>query len=142
MNSSDRWLRSTLRLFGSSSLFALIFVAAPHAWMNEIHAALGLGELPATPIVGYLARSTSAFYALVGGLFWVISFDLRRYRGVVIYLGAAIIVLGAALTIIDWSEGLPLWWQLWEGPIVVGLGLALSVLGRRIEEVAKGPTRP
>jgi hypothetical protein len=28
------------------------------------------------PVVGSLARSTSAFYAMLGGLFWIISFDL------------------------------------------------------------------
>ena len=46
--------------------------------MVAMHADLGLGRLPDAPIVGYLARSTSAFYAIEGGLFWVVSIDLVR----------------------------------------------------------------
>jgi hypothetical protein len=42
------WL---LRLFGVSSLFALIFVAAPHSWMREIHEMAELGVMPDTPVV-------------------------------------------------------------------------------------------
>ena len=109
-------LRLLLRLFGTSSLFALIFVAAPHSWMRAIHAWADLGEMPEAPVVWYLARSTSAFYALVGGLFWVTSFDLRRHRIVVWYLGATVTTLGGVLLVVDWWEGMPLAWTLWEGP--------------------------
>jgi len=137
MNSREQILKAILRIFGSSSLLAVIFVAAPFSWMQEIHASLGMGSLPDAPIVGYLARSTSAFYALVGGLFWVVSFDLQRFRPVVIYLGAAITVLGAAFVVIDWAEGLPLYWKAWEGPFVIALGLSLFFLGRALE-----PTDP
>ncbi len=115
-------LRGLLRFFGTSSLLALIFVAAPHSWMTSIHAGLGLGSMPDSPVVWYLARSTSAFYALVGGLFWVVSFDLRRFRPIVVYLGCAVIVLGLALLIIDWTEGLPRFWALWEGPVLIVAG--------------------
>ena len=76
--SSEGRLKLILRLLGGSSLTAVIFVAAPTAWMRDIHASLGMGPLPEGPVVGYLARSTSAFYALVGGLFWLVSFDLQR----------------------------------------------------------------
>lgn len=56
---TDRLLPLLLRVFGTSSLLATIFVAAPRAWMRDIHAALGLGAFPDTPVVWYLARSTS-----------------------------------------------------------------------------------
>ena len=128
------WLKLILRVIGTSSLFALIFVAAPHSWMREIHAWLGLGEMPDTPIVWYLARSTSAFYALVGGLFWVVSFDLPRHRPVVVYLSTAVILLGVALLIMDWWEGLPREWAMWEGPFTIVIGLAMLILSRRIDE--------
>jgi hypothetical protein len=126
-------LKLMLRVIGTSSLFALIFVAAPHSWMREIHAWLGLGTMPDTPIVWYLARSTSAFYALTGGLMWVVSFDLPRHRPVLIYLSTAVIVLGAALLIMDWWEGLPRVWALWEGPFTIVVGLVMLVLSRGIE---------
>ena len=120
-------------IFGTSSVFALIFVAAPNSWMDSIHVSLGMGPLPKEPIVGYLARSTSAFYAMLGGLFWVVSFDLRKYRTVITYLAYAITLLGVVLVIIDWWEGMPLFWKVWEGPFVVAFGLSLWFLTRRID---------
>ncbi len=75
-----------------------------------------MGQLPDKPVVGYLARSTSALYAILGGLFWTVSFDLERHRLVLRYLGAAITLFGAALLVIDWSEGLPFLWKVWEVP--------------------------
>ena len=133
---SEQTLKFILRLMGSSSLFALIFVAAPHRWMDSIHSTLGMGALPDTPVVGYLARSTSAFYALLGGLFWVISFDLERHRRVLIYLGAAIISFGVVLFVVDWVEDMPSFWTLWEGPFVMVFGLSILLLSRGVESRA------
>ena len=64
-------------------LLALPAVFMPVEWMAAIHRWLGLGELPATPLVEYLARSTSALYVLLGSLFFVIAGDLRRYAAIV-----------------------------------------------------------
>ena len=129
---STRVLKILLRLIGTSSLFALIFVVAPRSWMISIHAWLGMGQLPEAPVVGYLARSTSAFYALLGGLLWVVSFDLSRHRLVLIYLGATVAVFGVVLLVVDWLEGMPLSWTVWEGPFVTGFGLAVLFLMRAI----------
>ena len=131
---SDKLLIIVLRFFGTSSLLALIFVAAPYSWMNSIHAWLGLGTLPDEPVVGYLARSTSAFYAILGGLFWIVSFNVKRHRQILIYLGSAITLFGIALIIVDWSEGLPVYWALWEGPFVMVLGLTIGILSKQICE--------
>jgi hypothetical protein len=117
---------------GSSSLLALIFVAAPYTWMDSIHSTLGMGQLPGTPVVGYLARSTSAFYALLGGLLWVVSFDLGRHRRVLIYLGAAVTWKGLVLLVVDWSEGMPSFWTIWEGPFVMTFGLVILFLTRSV----------
>ena len=130
---SEQILKLILRLVGSSSLFALVFVAAPHAWMDSIHSTLGMGQFPDTPVVFYLARSTSAFYALLGGLFWVISFDLGRHRRVLIYLGAAVTSFGVVLLAVDWVEGMPFFWALWEGPFVMVFGLSILLLSRGVE---------
>lgn len=92
-----------------------------------------MGQLPDKPVVGYLARSTSALYAILGGLFWTVSFDLERHRLVLCYLGAAITLFGAALLVIDWSEGLPFLWKVWEGPFLMALGLAIFSLNRLIK---------
>ncbi len=121
-----------LRIIGSAALFAVVAVFMPYSWMNSIHKWLGMGELPAEPIVGYLARSTSGFYALLGGLFWLTSFDLHRHRLVLCYLGIVIVIFGMALFIIDLLEGMPLYWGLTEGPVNVGFGIVILVLSSRI----------
>lgn len=130
--SSERTLRLLLRYVGSVSLLAIVFVLVPYSWMNAIHAWLGMGALPAEPIVGYLARSTSAFYALLGGLLWVLSFDPRGSRAVLYYLSAAIIVFGVILTFVDSIEGLPLYWKLVEGPFIIAWGVVMLMLTRRL----------
>jgi hypothetical protein len=124
----DRLLQLFLRIGGTSMLLALVFVVAPRAWMEEIHTALGLGVFPDTPIVWYLARSTSAFYAMMGGLFWLASFDMRRQRLLLLFLGWWTVVLGVMLCGIDLWVGLPLSWTLSEGPVVILMGLALLYL--------------
>ena len=115
-------------------LLALVFVVAPRAWMEEIHTALGLGVFPDTPIVWYLARSTSAFYAMMGGLFWLASFDMRRQRLLLLFLGWWTVVLGVMLCGIDLWVGLPLSWTLSEGPMVILMGLALLYLISRTSD--------
>lgn len=129
---AEQGLKLILRWMGTAGLFALIFVAAPYSWMHSIHESLGMGPLPDEPVVGYLARSTSAFYALLGGLFWVVSFDPAGHRRVLTYLGGAIACLGVALLVVDWAEGMPLFWVAWEGPFVVFFGVAISLLSRRL----------
>lgn len=121
-------LRWFLRLIGTASLLALLFVPAPYACMNDIHRLLGMGPLPDAPVVGYLARSTSAFYGLLGGLLWLVSFDLPRYRPLVIYLGASFVVLGLALAVIDTAVGLPHFWRMGEGPLDTAFGVVILAL--------------
>lgn len=130
---AEQLLKIILRLLGSASLSALVFVFVPHAWMNQIHAQLGMGSLPDQPVVGYLARSTSALYALLGGVLWMLSFNPKRHRAVLIHLGYSIITLGVILLFVDWLEGMPLFWKLWEGPFVIAFGLVLLSLSRAIE---------
>src|SRR5271155_3846213 len=88
MTKSDKVLVILFRyLLGIGSLFALIPVVMPWSWMAATHRWLGLGEMPTGPIVAYLARSLSAFYALVGALCLVMASDLDRYRPLVRFFG-------------------------------------------------------
>jgi hypothetical protein len=114
-----------LRLVGTVALMAVIAVVMPYSWMNAVHQRLGMGPLPAQPIVGYLARSLSAFYAILGGLLWVVSFDLRRHRVVLQYIGLAVVILGITLGVVDFAEGMPRFWRFAEGPLNVVLGLII-----------------
>ena len=129
-----RVLTILLRVIGGVSLLALPFVVTPYSWMNAIHMELGMGDLPPEPVVGHLARSASAFYALLGGLFLLLSRHPLRFRPVLMYLGVAVILFGVVLLCVDWIEGLPMFWRVTEGPFCVGLGTAIFLLSRRLDD--------
>jgi len=132
MNKQEHLFRLFLRVLGSVALLAVFAVVMPYSWMNAIHQRLGMGQLPSEPIVGYLARSTSTFYALLGALLWVVSFDLVRHRLILRFLGVAIIVFGMMLLMVDFVEGMPRWWTFCEGPINMVFGSIILVLSNRI----------
>ncbi len=114
-----------LRIVGSVSFSAIIFIYVPHSWMNSIHGYLGMGAMPTEPIVGYLARSTSAFYTFLGGLLWICSFDVHRFRPVLCFVGFAFLLFGLSILAIDWIEGMPTYWIAIEGPADVLFGVLI-----------------
>jgi len=132
MSKQELFFKVFLRIMGSVALLALVAVVMPYSWMNVTHQWLGMGRLPPEPIVGYLARSTSAFYAMLGGLLWLTSFDLHRHKLILCYLGIVMVIFGVALFVIDLLEGMPLYWCLTEGPINVVLGIVIFMRSYRI----------
>jgi hypothetical protein len=134
MSTQDRFLQVLLRVVGTAGLLAIPFVMVPYSWMDAIHQGLGMGQLPDAPVVGYLARSASAFYAILGGLLWTVSFDLRRHRMVLSYLGFAVILFGVAMLAVDFGQGMPIWWSLAEGPFNVAFGVAFVWLSWRMDK--------
>ena len=128
MKKWQRYFVLFLRIVGSTALLAIFGMIMPYSWMDAVHQWLGWGELPSQPVVGYLARSTSALYAVIGGLLWVVSFDCIRHRLVVLYVGAVFVVLAVALLVVDIVEGLPLYWTLGEAIANLGTG-AIMVAG-------------
>lgn len=122
-----RWL---LRLFGAAALLAVLAVPLPFAWMDAIHRWLGMGPLPEAPIVGYLARALSLFYALFGALLLVVAHRVERDPPLVRFVGWASVVAGASLTWIDLHEGLPAWWSWHEGPAAAVFGVLVLWLAR------------
>jgi hypothetical protein len=130
MTTADRVLVILLRVGGVGGLLALIAVVMPLSWMDAIHRWLGLGELPTGPIVEYLARSLSLFYALVGGLCLLLASDLERYRPLIRLLGPTIVVMGALALGIDLASGMPWWWTAFEGPPGVPFGALIYWLAR------------
>ncbi len=114
------WL---LRLLGASALLALGAVVMPMSWMAAIHRALGLGEMPSGPIVEYLARSLSAFYAFFGALCLMLANDVDRNRWLVRILGGLLALFGAVMLGIDLSAGMPSAWTAGEGPVTIAMGL-------------------
>jgi len=126
----DRFLIVFLRVVGSVAGSAALCAVMPLRAMDAAHRALGMGPLPSQPIVEYLARSTSAFYALLGVLLWAFSFDVSRYRPLVRGAGLAFIALGGLLLWIDIGAGLPWFWQVAEGPLNAFFGIILVWAGR------------
>jgi hypothetical protein len=106
-------------------LAALPAAFLPYHWMDAIHQRAGLGQLPEVPIVGYLARSLSAFYAMHGALFVFLARDVRAYLPVIRFLAIAGIVFGAGVFWLDAAVGMPRAWTLAEGPYAVVLSAVL-----------------
>ncbi|MHB0959370.1 MAG: hypothetical protein ACYC6N_07085 [Pirellulaceae bacterium] len=111
-----------LRVVGIAALLAIPAIFFPYSWMNAIHERLGLATLPDTPIVSYLARSLSLFYAVMGTITLFITSDIRRYRSLVTLVGLLYIVLGLTQLGIDVYSGMPILWTLAEGPFGVAIG--------------------
>ena len=128
--SRDRFLMLFLRIVGTVAGSAALCAVMPLRAMDAAHRALGMGTLPSQPVVEYLARSTSAFYALLGALLWALSLDLARYHPLVRGSGLAFIALGLLLQWTDIGAGLPLFWQVAEGPIDTLFGVILVWAGR------------
>ena len=131
MKQAERAIVWLLRVLGGFALAAIPAIFFPYGWMNAIHQLLGLGTLPEAPIVGYLARSLSMFYALWGAIIVFASTDMRRYRALITLLACTSIIVGVTLLGIDYMSGMPLHWTLIEGPFTVGIGVAILALQRR-----------
>jgi hypothetical protein len=132
MSSAELWLAIMLRIGGAIMLAAAFAIVLPTRWMVQIHAWLGMGQLPSAPILEYLTRSASALYALHGGLLLVLAQDVRRYARVITFLGAANVALGGVLLAVDLYAGMPWYWTAGEGPCVAAIGILLLVLRRAI----------
>jgi hypothetical protein len=142
MAASERALVLVLRAFGALDLFAFSAVVMPRPWMAAAHAWVGLGTLPEAPIVGYLARSASALYALHGAMILYISFDVRRYWRLITFLAVAALVHGAVMAGIDFAVGMPRSWAFAEGPCFAATGaivlLVQSLSGKRDDSGGPG----
>jgi hypothetical protein len=132
----EQVLRLFLRIYGCVTGLAVVAVFMPRAWMAACHAWLGLGPFPEGPIVEYLARSLSAFYAMTGGLMWLASFGVRRHAGLIAYLGIAGVLFAPVLFAIDLHAGMPVFWTFWEGSVVLASSLAILVLLARVRRQA------
>jgi hypothetical protein len=131
MNREEKWLVLLLRLCAAILLLAAVAIVMPFDWMAKTHAWLGMGELHETPLLNYLTRSLSALYAYHGAFMLVLSFDVRRYRGLVVFVGSANIVFGLFLLVLDVAVGMPFYWTLSEGPSIMLSGVLLLYLQRK-----------
>lgn len=133
------WTRFALMTVGTFDLLAWGALFLSDDAMATVHQALGLGELPRTPIVGYLARTASIQYGLHGALLWAASANVLRYAPLLPWLGGSKLVQAAAITFVDATGGMPLWWTIVE-PIclaLAGIGLLAAWTFDRIKRGAE-----
>jgi hypothetical protein len=119
-----------LRLSGSFTSLAFLAMLLPVDWMDAIHRALGLGELPRAPVVDYLARSVAALYGFHGALLLLVSTNPVKYRAIVWFIAILNIVFGAMIVAIDLHAGMPMFWTLFEGPSLIVFGMLIGWLNR------------
>ncbi len=134
MKTKKKILVVLLRLSGLLLLTAIFAVFLPYEVMAEIHEWLGLGNFPRLPILDYLARSVSLFYATHGVILLYISFDLDRYLNFLklfCYIGFA---FGIVLFIVDINAPLPPTWTFSEGPLILVLSLTIFWLVKLVEK--------
>ena len=132
MNRSELVLAWIMRISALILITALFPAVMPFAWMDLIHRQLGMGELPAIPMVSYLTRSLSAMYAMHGALVFFVSLDVRRFLPVVRCLAVLGILFGIGMTVLDTAIGFPLFWIVGEGPLIIILGGVLLWLAGRV----------
>lgn len=125
-------LQWMLRVGGTVLCLAAVAVGLPREVMAATNDWLGLAPLPDAPIVYYLARSTSALYALRGVIYFLAASDPVRYRPLIVLIAVTNIAFGVAMAGIGATAGMPLWWTGIESPFIVTTGLVLLVLLRNV----------
>jgi hypothetical protein len=133
----EKILVVVLRLWAVVLLLAFPMMLLPVEWMAATHRRLGLGEFPASPLVDYLTRSISFLYGFHGGLLLVVANDIRRYRGMVLYIVVMGLVFGASMIAVDLHAGVPLRWTFCEGPSIIITSVIVGVLLRAVPRNGK-----
>ena len=132
MNAREQTLVLLLYVSGGVMLLAVFAIFLPTEWMAATHRWLGLGEFPASPLVDYLTRSISALYAVYGGLLILLARDLRRFAPAVVYLAVTGLAFGVIMIGVDFAAGMPRYWSVSEGPLVLVLSSVILWLARGI----------
>lgn len=120
-----------MRLNAAILLLALVPMVFPADWMGTIHYRLQLGDFPTTSITEYLTRSASACYALHGGVVWLISRDVRRYRPMIRPLYLFHLLFAGTMLGIDLYSGMPTWWIVAEVGTISTFALVVLFVERR-----------
>ncbi|MDG2011886.1 MAG: hypothetical protein P8J33_00175 [Pirellulaceae bacterium] len=130
-----RWLTILFRLNALGLTLAAFAAFLPNLWMQQTHAFLGLGEMPKTEVVEYLARSCSMLYFIHGLVLAYVSLDMRKYWDLVGFLALLHLVMGAFVFGIDLKSGMPVYWTVVEGPSIMVFACVLCWLWKRASDV-------
>src|SRR5262245_57853065 len=126
-NFLQAWL---LRMVGGVEMLAFGAVFMPRDWMEAIHTAMGLPELPQGPVFDSVMRQVSFSYGLHGLALWFIAADVGRYRPLVILTAIGYLLAGPVFILVDLRNGMPWTWMAGNGGaclLIGGLLLGLIV---------------
>lgn len=143
MSHSEKCLKSILRLNGILGIMAVVAVVMPHAWLAGCVSKVEPG-LPVEFLVGYLARSLSMFFVLVGTFLVIFSTDVVRYRVpitvVAIWILMAILCFGAYSWpyLSDLSKQWFFWFVVGDAAWSFAFALAILVLQFRVSHEKAG----
>ncbi|NIM01661.1 MAG: hypothetical protein GTN89_12695 [Acidobacteria bacterium] len=129
---AEKVLTWLLRVLGFLACLAIIAVVMPTSWMVAGAKYAG-SPFVDNPLNQYLARSLSLLYAMFGVFVLYIARDVRRYRDLVSFMGWLTMVLGIALTAVDFAVGMPASWTWGEGPPTVVFGAVIVWLSRKVD---------
>lgn len=117
-----------LRSVGAVEMLAFGAVLLPRAWMEAIHARMGLTEMPQGPVFDSVMRQVSFSYGLHGLALWFIAADVRRYRPLVILTAVGYLLAGPVFFVVDFSNGMPWSWMAGNGGSCLLIGVLLGGL--------------
>lgn len=95
-----------------------------------MHGHLDMGPFPEETIALYLARSSCLMYAVHGVLLIFVSFDVVRYLPLIWLLAWIAVIHGIILIVIDICTGMPLWWTVGEGGLLLAWGALVLALSK------------
>jgi hypothetical protein len=122
------FLRASAILF----LSAALAVVMPTAWMASVYEAMDLGTFPDVPLMQYMTRSLSAFYAILGVNYLYMSLDVPRYLPLLRFSVPVTMAFTAVIIALDLWIPMPISWTLGEAVSLLGWTLALWWLLRRV----------
>ena len=114
-----------LRLVGAVEMLAFGAVFLPRAWMESIHAGLGLTEMPKGPVFDSVMRQVSFTYGVHGVALWFIAADVGRYRPLVILTMVGYLLAGPVFVATDLNNGMPWSWTAGNGGSCLLIGALL-----------------
>jgi hypothetical protein len=138
---AEKILSWLMMIVGCGLMVAFFFMLIPAKWMLNIHAWLGLGDMPNGPITFYLARSTSLLYGVHGVLMFVCGRNVRKYADLVPLFGWLHVAIGATMIGVDLTAGMPWWWTTFEGAPIAATGLLMVGLSKKSKTVVESETQ-
>ena len=133
-----------LRLVGAVEMLAFGAVLLPRAWMESIHAGMGLTEMPQGPVFDSVMRQVSFTYGVHGVALWIIAANVGRYRPLVILSVIGYLVAAPVFFVVDLSNDMPWSWTAGNGGscLLVGMVLLGLLCGERAAQKSTAVTAP